>query len=320
VWSVTVCLLRYFVPLGILGFLFTMIPFADVTAVLGRSQSAYLVIAAFVWLFAHWIVACRLKLLVDAFGSRLSIRELFGINAATNFYGLFLPGGNVTGFAIRFYAISKIQKNYAEMALAVLLDRASATLTLCLVGSVFWLASQPAFSAPVLLMMTTVVVAMLALMMVLTGQASVRAPSHFRAAMERVGGRPLERLREAIARAGEMPRSTLARALGLSFLVHLMGTFSYLLCARALEMDLSFVLLGWVRSGMILATMIPISVGGLGLREVASLVLLTSITDDEAVAFSLLVFVVTVLPLGLLGGVYAVSSSFRGQREQANGP
>jgi len=316
VWPVAIGLLRYFVPLGILGFLFTKIPVADVRAVLGRSQSVYLVLAAFVWLFTHWIVACRLKLLVDALGSRLSVRELFGINAATNFYGLFLPGGNVTGFAIRLYAISKIQKNYAEMALAVLLDRAFATLTLCLVGSVFWLVSQPAVSVPVLLMMTTVVIIMLTLVAMLTGKASVWIPPRLRPAMERTGGRPLEGLREAIARADDMPSSTLASAFGLSFLIHLLGTFSYLLCAQALSMDLSFVLLGWVRSGLILATMIPVSVGGLGLREVAALVLLTTVSDNEAVAFSLLVFVVTVLPLGLLGGIYAAFCFFREPREQ----
>jgi uncharacterized protein (TIRG00374 family) len=315
-WPLAIRLLRYFVPFGILGFLFTKIPVADVRAVLGRSQWVYLVLAIFVWLFSHWIVAYRLKLLVDALGSRLSVRELFGINAATSFYGLFLPGGNVTRFAIRLYKITKIQKNYAEMALAVLLDRAITTLTLCVVGSAFWLGSQPAISASVLLMTATVLILMLTLVMVLTGKVSVRTPSRLRAAMERTGGRPLERLREAIARAGDMPCSTLVNAFGLSVLIHLMGTFSYLLIAWALSMDLSFVLLGWVRPGLILATMIPVSVGGLGLREVASLVLLTTISNDEAVAFSLLVFVVTILPLGLLGGIYATSGFFRERREQ----
>ena len=55
---------------------------------------------------------------------------------------------------------------------------------------------------------------------------------------------------------------------------------------------------------MILFTMIPVSVAGLGLREVAANVLLVPLGAGEAQAagFSILVFLVTPVILGLIGG------------------
>ena len=65
---------------------------------------------------------------------------------------------------------------------------------------------------------------------------------------------------------------------------------------------------------MIIATMIPISVSGLGLREGASLLLLGGygIAAEQIVAFSLLVFTVSVVFVGLLGGFLEVRRLWSG--------
>ena len=55
---------------------------------------------------------------------------------------------------------------------------------------------------------------------------------------------------------------------------------------------------------MILSTMIPVSVAGLGLREVAAIALLLPLGTGEAqaVGFSILIFLVTPFTVGLIGG------------------
>ncbi len=56
---------------------------------------------------------------------------------------------------------------------------------------------------------------------------------------------------------------------------------------------------------MILVTLLPITIAGLGVREVAALLLLQhyGVTPDIAIAFSMLVFATTIFGIGLLGGL-----------------
>jgi glycosyltransferase 2 family protein len=55
-----------------------------------------------------------------------------------------------------------------------------------------------------------------------------------------------------------------------------------------------------------LITMIPISISGLGVRE-GSLILLLKpygIGNDDAVAFSFFIFTITVVMIGVIGGLF----------------
>jgi len=75
--------------------------------------------------------------------------------------------------------------------------------------------------------------------------------------------------------------------------------------ARALGLELSLLTIGWVRSAVVLIAMLPVSLGGIGLREGAFLYFLTpcGVGQEQAVAYSFLVFIVAVLFLGILGGI-----------------
>jgi uncharacterized protein (TIRG00374 family) len=296
--------LRSAVACGILAYLFTKVPIVDVGTVFGGAQPVYLVPALFITLVSQWIVAYRLKFVVNALGVRLTTWDLFVINAATRFYGLFLPGGNVTGIAVRFYKMSKSQKKYAEIAVALFLERVVATVALCFVGLAFWLIERPDRAVGAVFIMAGVLLGVLGLYALLMGHFQLSVPKRLRAKFTRMEGRALSKIRDAVLLARSLPRGTLLPLFGLSLLIHLVGVFSYLMIALSLGLSLSFVSLGWIRSGLILATMIPVSVSGLGLREVASLMLLANSEAEVAVAFSLLVFAVTILSVALLGGIF----------------
>ena len=91
----------------------------------------------------------------------------------------------------------------------------------------------------------------------------------------------------------------------ISLLAHLIGTAGYWLLALSLGMELSLMAIGWIRAGMMLATLLPVSISGLGVREAASLVLLSyyNVPADAAIAYSLIVFMTSILFIGLLGGL-----------------
>jgi hypothetical protein len=90
----------------------------------------------------------------------------------------------------------------------------------------------------------------------------------------------------------------------VSLLVHFLGTVIYYLLAISLGIDISFLTMGWIRSVVTLVLMVPISISGLGVREGLLLWFLEPYrtTGGDTLALSFLVFSVTVLFVGVLGG------------------
>lgn len=105
--------------------------------------------------------------------------------------------------------------------------------------------------------------------------------------------------------ARTLPVKTLAEVATLALVGQVMGVVSYGLVALALDLHLSWVAIGWIRTLTMLASMLPVSVGGLGVREVVWVLLLAplGIVAVDALAFSLLIFGSTVLVVAILGGV-----------------
>jgi uncharacterized protein (TIRG00374 family) len=91
----------------------------------------------------------------------------------------------------------------------------------------------------------------------------------------------------------------------LSMAAQLLGAVVCYLLALSLGLEFSFTTMAWIRSAVVIATLVPISVSGLGIRESAFLLLLSQygVGAEQALALSLLFFAVTILMMGLLGGL-----------------
>jgi len=91
----------------------------------------------------------------------------------------------------------------------------------------------------------------------------------------------------------------------IAIVYQLIGIGSYFFLARAVGIELTYIELGWIRSIVLLAAILPLSfAGGLGIREVTLVALMATygIQVETALAFSLLLFVRGLI-LGLIGGV-----------------
>ncbi len=104
----------------------------------------------------------------------------------------------------------------------------------------------------------------------------------------------------------KLPSGTLSALFLLSCILHIFGIVSYYLISVAMGLNLSFVSIGWVRSTVILVTLIPVSISGIGLREGAMVLLLSlyNIQANDALAYSFVIFSVTVLGIGIIGGLF----------------
>ncbi|HSG64211.1 MAG TPA: lysylphosphatidylglycerol synthase transmembrane domain-containing protein [Gammaproteobacteria bacterium] len=298
-------LLQLAVSVAILWYLFTRVPLDQVLTTLGRADLYWVATGLLLALLVQWLTALRLKILADLHGLGLSKRQTFEINLATRFYGSFLPGGTFTGVAVRLFKLLQIRRHVAGAVMAISFDRVLATLTMLAVGISCWLAARPSGQWIWLALLSAALLALLLpisvlLLMGTSGLGWLRA--------KRVGGRllarPLEAIRLAVDEVRAMTAADGSRVLALSLVAQLVGLLEFVAIARAVELEVGVLTLGWIRSAMLLVALPPVSVADLGLREGAAIATLSDygIGNETALAFSLLVFA-TSLAVGLVGGV-----------------
>ena len=297
-------ILRASIGLAILAILFYVIPIGGVIEVMSQASWWPLLGATAIVFAMQWVTADRLRRLCSAHGHDWSTFGVMQINLSTRFYGLFLPGGNFTGIAIRFYKLAGEHKHYLGTAVALFYDRVAATVTLCGVGAVFWLLERPNDSWQSLAAILVAMAVMILGLLVLFSSSPGPFIAWIRRMLSRIAGVKMHTLRQAVRESRSLSTRQTTIIYLLSIIPHLLGTVSWYLLCQSLGIEVSLITIGWIRSAVILATMIPISVSGLGLREGASVLLLTSygVGQESALAFSILVFFITTVLIGLAGG------------------
>lgn len=299
-------LLRVAVAAAIVVYLFHRIGFRPSVSALLSARKGYVIAAIVLVMGVQAIVAHRLKLLAEGQGITISTLDMFKINLSSTFYASFLPGGNVTGMAVRLYKISRPTRMYVATIVSLLADRLLATLSLCAVGLALWFfdPSVKSGSSLYLLLLSTGILIGIGFLL-WSPPATERIGRVIATIRWRWASTNFEKAKEAIGVLRKLPFRRALLLLFLSLLAHLLGVASYSLQASALGLDISPLSIGWIRSVVILATMIPVSVSGIGIREVALITLLSlyGVSDFQAVGYSLLVFGVTILFVGLVGGL-----------------
>ena len=263
------------------------------------------------------VIAIRLRVLLAAQGVRARAYQTFAINLAAFFYNLFLPVGGVGVAALRLQRLSARTRGRFTAALtAMVCDRLAALTSLGLVGLACWLADphpKPAGTLAVLLVGTATIVAL----------AAPRAvPGALRVFVRELeaGGRgtwwsgALARLRHALGAVARLSSATIASIVALSVLAQVPGILVFTVLGDALGLGLGFAAMGWVRSVVVLFTVLPISVGGIGVREGVLVLMLRAygVAASDALALAILVFATTILAPGLAGGVLEAVRWLRG--------
>ncbi|MCC6763807.1 MAG: flippase-like domain-containing protein [Deltaproteobacteria bacterium] len=254
------------------------------------------------------VVAFRLRVLLGGQGVAGRASQMLAINLAAFFYNLFLPAGGVGVAALRLQRLSaRTRGGFTAALTAMVCDRLAALAGLGVIGLAGWVADpQPKPPGGLLVLLAgTSAIGVLA--------APRAVPTAWRAFLRELqaggGGTwwsaALARLRRSLGSVARLSSGTLARILGLAIVAQIPGVFGYVALGRGLGIDVTFAAMAWVRSVVVLFTVLPISIGGLGVREGVLVLTLAAygVPAADALALSILVFATTILAPGLVGGV-----------------
>jgi glycosyltransferase 2 family protein len=301
-------LLKVAISAGLLFLIFRAVPFPAIWSSLRQAHPRDVVIGLLLGIPITIIAAMRLQLLLRSVGMTVPLGEVLRINLTSSFYGLVLPGFLSTG-VLRWYRLHRTGSSGAHTFAVLLLNRLIETSTVVVTALLFWLiGGRPGDERVMVPLFAALVLGLGAGYLIGFNRATA---TWFRAFLSGPRGavvptrvkQPLLTLVDAIRDLGHPLGRSRARVLGLSLVSHLLGILLFIFFARGLDIALSFWAAGYTRSMLMLAGMLPLSIGGFGVREGGMILLLQpyGVTAERAVALAFLLLGRDLIGIGVGG-------------------
>jgi len=265
-----------------------------------------LLLAMLVGSYVAWLVnTWRWQRILAAFRVRYPFFDLFRLNLAGVFYGLALPG-QVSGEVVKALRIAGRTSQHGIVYTSIFLDRVYGLIGLTLLGCIAMAFAPPQVDWPGAHLSIGILVGVM-----LLGIGVVAAPwlprlrraASTRSAATDQGLRSLL-LRSRTADGGKLPVSLLAVGCVLGLTAQALTAAIQWGVATALGLSVSPLALTWILAIGTIVGMLPISLAGLGVREVTYVGLLSlfGVSAGPALALSLTMFAILVV-LGMTGGI-----------------
>jgi hypothetical protein len=310
-------LARVAVGIGALAFLLWQIGLGETLNQL-READLHLLLAAFLLFLVSLVIrARRWAALLWALDLPIPFRKLIYLYFVGAFFNSFLPSG-FGGDVVRALELTQDTPPPAAVG-TVLVDRMTGLLVLLAMG----LAALP-FSAGQLapwLVWLLVIVAgggLLGGVLLLEGRFLRRITTWLPEPFSLEGTGPLARIYAAVTGCGWR---AVAQALGISLVFNVINVLINYLCGRAVGIDLSLGYFFITAPLISITLMVPISVGGVGIRDWVTVALFSpaGVNSNTAAAMSLAIYGVSAAA-GLVGGAFylgrSVETMLRGTRER----
>lgn len=302
---------KYLKPIVLVGLLVSFLLVAPIQGILHSLATTNLglfVLSLVLSLPVSYLAAITLWILARKQGIYISAWEIFKINFIIKFYSFFSPASFLGG-GLRWYQLSRGGKS-AEALSAVTMDRVLDVFAAVVMGLFWFLAGirRNTVNPVALVMLITVMAAgwivVTRLSPALAAWTNRLAERPIPAWLRRVllfAARLLNTLK-GYASLSLMEILTLA---GASILSEIISLIIQVILAMSLQIPISPFDLGWMRAISFLASLTPVTlVGGVGLSDVSTVLLMTSVgvSAEQATAFAFLVYVRSAI-LSLMGGI-----------------
>jgi len=267
--------LKFIISAALIYFIFTKIDLKDVLQTLRKSDPLYLVLAILFFILSKVLAALRLNLYFHQIGAKITQLSNFKLYLLGMFYNLFLPGG-IGGDAYKGYVIQREYQLGTKKVVSVLfLDRLSGMLLLFLYACSLALISENVFFNGFLgLIIVAIPLSLLVFWWMNWKFFSYTLPIFW-------------------------------KSLGYSALVQLAQLVCVLCILESLSISLDVVEYLFVFLISSIVSVIPLTIGGIGSREVTFLygAKWLGLDASTSIGISFTFFLITAL-ISLLGIVY----------------
>lgn len=311
--------LRILVSFGILlvVFLYSGLDLAKISAVLKSVNVPFLLLAAFFVLFTHVLCILRWNMLLQGAGVYLPFRRIIISFAGGTFFNLFFPS-TIGGDILRSLDLANYARRPKEIAATVFLDRLSGCIGLAavaffasLIGSRFLLDASIISSLTIIFLALATAIVLLFNEKIFTkinGMLNFYQDKKMFAKFAST----LKNLHHEIF-IFKRKRKLIYYNLLFSLLIQLQGPLTYYFIGTSLGIQLHplayFVFLPIISA----ISLLPISIGGLGLRDVSVVFFFSKVgvPKELSLSMSLLAFFLLVLFASLGGIIYVASLYYR---------
>jgi len=298
-------LLRIVFSIALISFVLSMTNLVELIAVLKSVNVWWIVVALLLEFLRVLICSCRWRVLLSAKGIRSSLGSLVSFYFVGNFFNMLLPTA-LGGDAMRAYKSANYTGKTADSITSVLVERILdfvALFVICwislAISGLEWLKGTDT-----LLIVSCLSGALLLLLVLMFNRRLMQKITSL--------GRLIKwwdaeaRLKAFFNSLHELLhyKRSLGIAFGISLIYQFAGIVSPFLLSLALDLKVPFSFFLVVMPVICVITMIPISIGGLGVREGAFVFFFAQqgITTESALALSLLYLGLN-LALALVGGI-----------------
>lgn len=309
--KITSFYLRISITLLLLIFLFSKTDVKGLADIVRHADAGYLGSALFLFLFLNFLIVLRWQTLLRGLSIRVPLSRVFVSYLASQFFNLALPS-TIGGDTWRTLDIARYTQTPSSVILAtVVLDRVAGFFGLMVV-----LALALFFGAHVLNDATVLIAALFLLGIVFFLAGIAFSGRFFDAIFKYV---PFKKIKEYLYQIHEATSSfrgrprVLGQALFLAFFVQAGLPLIYYGAACAVGVHASLMTFCVFVPIITAFSVIPVSIGGLGVRDTACVALFAKvgIAAEKAFAISLVNFIF-ILFLGLCGGLtYVLALSRR---------
>jgi hypothetical protein len=311
-----VLLLRLAVAVALTVLLVYFVSPSEIILVLHAADIRLLLAVIPLILLSMWLSALQLKTFTDCHGMDISLVRIISINASTEFYNLFLPG-LVSGGVIRWYRLSRDNRMRAQALAVIVMNRLLNIFFLLLLGLLGWLVEgNYAQTRPVAGFLVVCLLALTTSFLVFSNRrlaASIRGRLTDNAVRWPFAR---DKLRKLLDAAGEYRQIPVFGRYQLVFYVaswHLVVLSSTWVFCMALGIAVPFSAVAWMRTIITMATLMPLSISGFGVREGGWMYFLGlyGVAPADAFVLSLLTFSRSLFQ-AVIGFVLEIKTLFRG--------
>ena len=282
---------------------------------LRNTRVAYLPLAVAASFAVTWLMAYRWRAILAARQLHFSTNQLFIYYLIGIFFTSFVPGGGVSGDVARLIYVDREVRDKPLVLSTLVYERLIGVFTLLLIGLTATLITRSSRQTDPMIYISEAIlaVASIAIATLMSEYVSSRLSRLIRTLGKRIG---IARLADAAARTlesiTELRRDgvLLLRTSLISILIRIVWSLGCYVVAWAMGLPIGLLTLFAFISLVDLVRLMPISVGGLGVREWAIIVLFATlgITREQALTFSILAFTPVYLN-AITGGLIYVSKA-----------